>query len=491
MAKNSAAFSVGPDTLRVPMSLHADNRARLVQRLRARGVSEGAVVLLQGGAQQNEYDTDRELLFMQESFFQWLFGVKEPGCYGALEVGSGKATLFVPRLPQEWAVWMGRIHPPSHFQEMYAVDDVRYADEIASVLGGLKPESLLLLQGKNGDSGSMAVPASFPGLEGFRTDLAVLYPEMVEARVRKSDAELDVLRWVNGVSSAAHVAVMRACKPGVAEYQLEALFLHETYAKGGCRFSAYTCICGCGPNSAVLHYGHQGAPNDQVLRDGQMFLNDSGAEYHGYSSDITCSYPVNGRFTPEQKGVYETVLRANRAVLDAMRPGVSWFDMHRLTQRVIAEGLRDLGLLRGSVDELVAHHVPALFMPHGLGHLMGLDVHDCGGYPDGVARVDEPGIRSLRCGRALEAGMVITVEPGVYFIDALLEPALADPRYTPYLVPEVVARFRTFGGVRIEDDVIVTPTGAENMTTVPRDVRDVESVMAGGAWQPQEALATR
>jgi Xaa-Pro dipeptidase len=319
--------------------------------------------------------------------------------------------------------------------------------------------------------------------------VVTLHPHLVECRVRKSEGERRVLAWVNEVSSAAHVEVMRACHPGLAEYELEALFLREVYAKGGCRFTAYTSICGCGPNSAILHYGHQGAPNDRVLEKGDLFLDDSGAEYHGYSADITCTYPVDGRFTDDQKGVYEAVLAANRAVQAAMRPGVPWPEMHRLAERVIAERLRDLGLLRGSTDELMARHVPALFMPHGLGHFMGLDVHDPGGYPEGAARIDEPGIRHLRTVRTLEAGMVITVEPGVYFIDPLLEPALADPALSRLLVPEVLARFRAFGGVRIEDDVVVTETGAENLTQVPRDVKEIEGVMAGGAWSPQPAPA--
>ena len=273
------------------------------------------------------------------------------------------------------------------------------------------------------------------------------------------------------------------------EYQLEARFLHEVYARGGCRFTAYTCICGAGPHSSVLHYGHQGAPNDGRLEDGDLFLNDSGAQYHGYASDITCTYPVNGRYTPEQRGIYEAVLASNRAVQAAMKPGVPWPDMHRLATRVIAEHLRDMGLVRGSTDELMAHHIPGLFMPHGLGHLMGLDVHDVGGYPAGTGRSDDPGLRGLRCGRALEAGMVITVEPGVYFVDAVLDPALADPVQSKLLVPSAVARFRGFGGVRIEDDVVVTPAGSENMTQVPRDVKDVEAVMAGQAWEPRKEPA--
>lgn len=485
MTTNEAQFSMGPGTFAVPMSMHRGHRRALAERLRAAGVPEGAVVLLQGGRQPQEYDTDRELLFYQESFFQYLFGVKEPGFLGAVEVDSGRATLFMPRLPESYAVWMGRIHPPQHFREHYAVDDVRYADELAAVLGSLKPAVLLLLEGVNTDSGATAQPASFAGIESFTTDRQTLHPHLVECRVHKSPEELKLLAWVNAVSSAAHVEVMRRCRPGVKEYQMEALFLHEVYDKAGCRFTAYTCICGCGPHSAVLHYGHQGAPNDGVMRDGDLFLNDSGAEYHGYSADITCTYPVNGRFTPEQRDVYQAVLSANQAVQAAMKPGVPWPDMHRLSVRVIAERLRDMGLVKGSVDELLAGHIPALFMPHGLGHLLGLDVHDVGGYPAGTSRIDEPGIRSLRCGRRLEAGMFITVEPGIYFIDAVLDPALADPKTRSLLVPSRLERFRDFGGVRIEDNVVVMETGSENLTRVPREVGDVEAVMAGGAWEPR------
>lgn len=473
-------FSMGLDTFRVPMSLHADNRRRLVERLRRHPAAANAVVVLQGGEQPFEYDTDRQLPFMQESFFQYLFGVREPGFFGAVEVATGRALLFAPRLPQEYAWWMGEIEPPERIRERYTVDGAHYADEMAEVLGRIAPQRLLLLEGLNTDSGRRAQPASFAGIERFETDGAILHPELVECRVRKSADEIALLRWVNRISSDAHAEVMRRCRPGMMEYQLESWFLHEVYTRGGCRFTAYTCICGCGPHAGILHYGHQGAPNDGPLSEGDIFLNDSGAEYHGYSSDITCSFPVGGRFSDDQRGVYDAVLAANRAVQRAMKPGVSWPDMHRLAERVVAERLLGMGLLRGTLDDLVLHHVPALFMPHGLGHLIGLDVHDVGGYPEGVERIDEPGIRALRCGRQLEAGMVVTVEPGIYFIDALLDPALRDPQTARFLDAEALARFRGFGGVRIEDDVLVTDTGSENLTTVPREADAVERIMAEG-----------
>ncbi len=484
MAKLESHYSMGPGTHPVPMSMHAEARRRLVERLRRRGLGARSVALLQGGTQLNKYDTDRELLFQQESFFQYLFGVKEPGFFGAIEVGTGRTTLFMPRLPESWAVWLGQIHPPEDFLAQYDVDGVRYVDELEATLVVMKPDVLLLLHGENSDSGLQAAPASFPGIDAFATDATILHLELSECRVRKSPDEIELLRYVNRVSSQAHVEVMRRVKPGVAEYQLEAAFLHEIYARGGCRFSAYTSICGCGPHSAILHYGHQGVPNG-ILQDGDMFLTDSGGEYHGYAADITCSYPVNGRFTNQQRTIYETVLAANLAVQRAMKPGVAWPEMHRLAERVIAERLREAGLVKGSLEELLANHIPALFMPHGLGHLLGLDVHDVGGYPEGSLRIDEPGIRSLRCGRKLEAGMLITVEPGVYFIDAVLEPALADPAKARFLAADVLKSFRTFGGVRIEDDVLVTEGGAENLTQVPREPGEIEAVMAGAAWSPR------
>ncbi len=154
---------MGPGTFHVPMSMHADARRRLVERLRRKGVPESAVVLLEGGAQQTKYETDRDLLFQQESFFQYLFGVKEPGFLGAVEVGSGRATLFMPRLPEVWGVWMGRIHPPEHFRDQYGVEEVRHVDEMPSVLGALRPEVLLLLSGRNTDSDLTTRPASFRG----------------------------------------------------------------------------------------------------------------------------------------------------------------------------------------------------------------------------------------------------------------------------------------------------------------------------------------
>lgn len=287
-----------------------------------------------------------------------------------------------------------------------------------------------------------------------------------------------MLRYVAKVSSDAHKAVMRAARPGLLEYQAEAEFLKHAYFVGGCRHVSYTCICAAGHNSAVLHYGHAAAPNDHVIRDGDMCLFDMGASYFGYAADITCSFPANGRFTDDQKMVYNAVLAANEAVLRVARPGVKWLDMHVLANRVVLEHLRTAGVIRGEIDAMMAAGINGVFQPHGLGHLLGLDVHDVGAYLEHCPpRPTEPGATSLRFARVLEAGMYVTIEPGCYFIDHLLDEALADEKKRVFLVEDVIRRFRGFGGVRIEDDVLVTETGVENFTFVPRSVEEIESFM--------------
>ncbi|XP_030060295.1 xaa-Pro dipeptidase [Microcaecilia unicolor] len=445
------SFWLGNETLKVPKALFALNRRRLCDRLKNnKDFQQNAIVLLQGGEESQRYCTDTGVVFRQESFFHWTFGVTESNCFGAIEVNTGRSILFVPRLPESYAVWMGKIHPPEYFKETYAVDEVHYTDQIAPVLTSKKPSVLYTLRGVNTDSGNVCKEASFEGISQFHVNNTILHPEIVECRVVKTDMELEVMRYSNKISSEAHKEVMKAVKVGMKEYEMESLFLHYCYARGGMRHSSYTCICGSGENSSVLHYGHAGAPNDKTVQDGDLCLFDMGGEYYCYGSDITCTFPANGKFTSDQKAIYEAVLRSSRAVMKAVKPGVAWPDMHRLADRVHLEELTKIGILKGNVEDMVKVHLGARFMPHGLGHLLGIDVHDVGGYPEGVDRIDLPGLKSLRTARILQEGMVLTIEPGIYFIDHLLDQALADPMQACFINNDVLQSFRSFGGVRIE-----------------------------------------
>ncbi|GLT79053.1 hypothetical protein SLA2020_505630 [Shorea laevis] len=493
----SMAFS-SPSSLsppEVPMELHATNRKKLLDSLR-RHLSETSrplhgFVFLQGGEEQTRYCTDHLELFRQESYFAYLFGVVEPGFYGAIDIATGNSILFAPRLPADYAVWMGEIKPVSYFQERYKVSMVYYTDDIVEVLldqynGSGKP-LLFLLYGLNTDSNNFSKPATFEGMEKFQTDLTTLHPILTECRVFKSEMEVDLIQFANDISSEAHVEVMRKARVGMKEYQSESMFMHHTYMYGGCRHCSYTCICATGENSAVLHYGHAAAPNDRTLEDGDMALFDMGAEYHFYGSDITCSFPVNGKFTSDQSLIYNAVLEAHNAVISTMKPGVSWIDMHKLAEKIILQSLKEGGILIGDVDEMMVARLGAVFMPHGLGHFLGIDTHDPGGYPKGLERPKEPGLKSLRTIRELQEGMVITVEPGCYFIDALLVPAMDNANTSKFFNDQIIGRLKNFGGVRIESDVLVTANGSRNMTKVPREISEIEAVMAGAPWPLSKA----
>ncbi|KAL4093410.1 hypothetical protein PRIC1_010844 [Phytophthora ramorum] len=474
----------GYELFPIDFSMHAQIRQNVVHQFlqtHPQTKSSAAAILVHGGVEVDRYDTDIQYNFHQESFFQYLFGVREPGCAGLVDLSTGSAVLFVPRLNDEWELWCGDRKPLAYFKAHYKVDDVFYVDEMAAVLADkLKAKKLFVLHGQNTDSGlETTTTSTFEGIDQFEVDRETLHPVLVECRVIKTEKELELLRFVNKLSSRAHVNVMKNIRPGKMEFHAESDFLHYVYSNGGARFHAYTCICGSGHNASAQHYGHAGAPNDKLLEDGDLFLNDMGGELHCYTADITCTFPVNGKFTEDQRMLYEGVLKAHDTVMAAIKPGVSWVDMHILANRVMIEHMLEHKLLQnGTVDEMMRHEVSSYFTPCGLGHLMGLDVHDVGGFPAGHVRSTKRSLRKLRLVRNLEKNMVVTVEPGWYFIEAQLRIALADPTISAFINPEVLARFRGTGGVRIESDVVVTATGVENMTRVPRTVQEIEITMS-------------
>uniref|UniRef100_A0A803MDB1 Xaa-Pro dipeptidase n=1 Tax=Chenopodium quinoa TaxID=63459 RepID=A0A803MDB1_CHEQI len=434
----ATAAAVPRSTLSPPeieMQLHVINRQKLVKSLQQHLADSARPIQGIGGEEQNRYCTDHTELFRQESYFAYLFGVREPSFYGAVDVATGKSILFAPRLPAEYAVWLGKIKPLSHFTERYKVDMVCYVDMMEEVLHSLykgEDKSLLfLLHGLNTDSGNFSKPADFEGIENFKTDLSTLHPILTECRVLKSKMELDIIQYANDISSEAHV---------------------------------------------------------ETFMDGDMALLDMGAEYHFYGSDITCSFPVNGKFTVDQCLIYNAVLDAHNSVIAAMKPGVNWVNMHKLAEKVILEALKKGNIITGDIQDMMAQRLGAVFMPHGLGHLLGIDTHDPGGYPKGLERPKEPGLSSLRTARELKEHMVITVEPGCYFISALLIPAMESSETSRFFSADAIRRFMDFGGVRIESDVYVTSTGCKNMTNVPRETWEIEAVMAGAKWPIEKGL---
>jgi len=275
-----------------------------------------------------------------------------------------------------------------------------------------------------------------------------------EMRLHKDDAEISLLREACEISAAAHLRAMKACIPGMKEYELEAELMQEFLRCGG-SFASFETIVACGGNACTLHY----TENETILNVGDLVLVDAGVEYKHYAGDITRTYPVNGKFSLEQRAIYQAVLDTQLAVIAAVKPGVEWFELHKLSQSLITEKLRALGLLHGQLEDLLAKEAFKPFYMHFIGHWLGMDVHDVGSY-----KVNDQW-------RKLEAGMVLTVEPGIYIS---CETSGIDDKWKGI-------------GVRIEDDVLVTANGCEVLTAgVPKNIAEIESLMQAAQLSSQK-----
>lgn len=426
---------------------------------------ERAIVYMKGAELMYRYDTDYEFPFRQESNFLYLTGVNEPDFHLILDLNKQEYHLFAPRRDAQYAVWHGRVKTKEQYQEEYQPDHLYYEGQLPQVLEDLNPEKIYCVD---------EIQAEF--IEEFDRktpiDLDALPEAITHCRVFKSDWELDQMREAARVNDIAHRAVLEALEPGKYEYEMKAVFDYHQI-KNGLMQEAYTGIFGSGDNSAILHY----VENNQQIKDGDLFLIDAGFEYKGYASDFTRTYPANGKFTGIQAEVYEAVLEAQKQVIEASMPDAKMEDLHIMAAKIMMQGLKDAGIVKGEVDDLMKEDVFALFFPHGLGHFLGLDTHDVGGYPKGVDRIERPGIKYLRMRRSLQPGMVLTIEPGLYFIPALLKPALKDDKISSFLNKSKLENMMDFGGIRIEDNLIITEDGYENLTDVPKERDEIEKVM--------------
>jgi len=404
---------------------------------------------------------DSEYPYRFDSSFWYLSGFAEPGAALVLVVAGARreALIFCRPRDAEREIWEGHRHGPEAAASLYGFDAGHPIETLDAVMASVLPEAPVLFCG-------LAVSAELDARvqrwlgqvraqerSGKRAPTAVLDLAAVvdELRLVKDAGELDTMRRAATVSSAAHERVMRSCRPGMREYELEAELLHE-FRRHGASGPAYTSIVAAGANACVLHY----PAGDAVLRPGDLCLVDAGCEVAGYASDVTRTFPVNGRFGGEQRAIYELVLASQQAALAALKPGAAFDEPHAAATRVIAQGLIDLGILAGTVDDVIASGAQRQFFMHRTSHWLGLDVHDVGDYrAAGPAEGERPW-------RRLQPGMTLTIEPGVY-----LRPAAN--------VPE---RFHDIG-IRIEDDALVTAAGHELLSTAARRVDDIEALMRG------------
>ncbi|KAL4445626.1 hypothetical protein ABPG74_006177 [Tetrahymena malaccensis] len=467
--------------LQLPVSFHKKTRQNLVEAMK--GVAQGrSIALFRGDTTKPIQDQDIEENFQQESNIFYLFGVNEPDCHAVLELDTGKSIIVCPRIPEAYKLWMTVKEAP-YFKETYQVDEVKYDDEFENYLKEKNPQEIHVYFGVDPDSGLTLPQPEQSFLQNYNIVKDKMYHILNELRVFKHQEEVDQMKFIGDVSSEAHVRVMANTKPGIREYQMEALFKFHVQERTGSKEKSYDCICASGNEGpSILHY-HD---NLRVVADNSLILNDMGSKYNGYCSDITVTFPSNGKFNDKQKEIYNAVYDAYISVLRSIKEGVQWQDMHHLAEQRILEHLVKLGLvIQAPIEELVQKRVGAVFMPHGLGHLIGLRVHDVGGYAPGHPEKlkDLAGLRSLRTRRTLKAGMCISVEPGCYFNKVILDQAFNNPEVSKYLNRSKIEEYACVGGVRLEDDVLITKDGHFNLTNVPRTVEEVERACAGLPWK--------
>jgi len=427
----------------------AKRRRRLLRGLEANFIAIVPTSVIQLRNRDVEYP------FRPDSDFYYLTGFPESEAVAVFlrEGRGGRFILFCrPRNPRA-EVWTGRRTGPRDAQRLFGADEAFPIDKMDRILPDLlaNRERVYYTMGRRPEFDDRLMQWINKVRDRARTgarppaEIVDLDQPLHEMRLHKAPAEIATMRRAARISARAHRRAMQVCRPGMMEYQVEAELLHE-FNRSGCRSTAYPSIVGGGRNGCILHY----TDNSAELRDGDLLLIDAGGEYDCYASDITRTFPVNGRFSPAQRAVYDIVLEAQLAAIEQVAPGKSWNAPHEAAVRVLTRGLIKLGLLKGTPRQLIKDGAYQAFFMHRTGHWLGMDVHDVGDYMEGNRW------------RRLEAGMVLTVEPGLYI---------------PARQKGVAKKWWNIG-IRIEDDVLVTRNGHEVLSRdAPKTAEEIESIM--------------
>jgi Xaa-Pro aminopeptidase len=430
-------------------SIHTARRARLA------GLVERGVAVVPTAPERTR-NRDAHYPYRYDSYFYYLTGFGEPDAVLVVVAGAApRSILFCREKNEEREIWDGYRHGPDAAREAFGFDEAHPISRLDDLMPDLLADQPAIHCHLGADAAWDARVVRWLNEVRGRARAGVTAPPSIsdvrvvldEMRVVKDAAEIAVMRRAAEISSAAHRRAMHAARAGVGEFAIEAELMHE-FRRNGAQAPAYTPIVASGAHACVLHY----VENNGVLRDGDLILIDAGCELDGYASDITRTFPVNGSFSGAQRDVYEIVLAAQAAAIEQVRPGSRWIAPHEAAVEVLAQGFIDLGLLSGTLQEVLETETYKQFYMHRTGHWLGLDVHDAGDYKrDGEWR-------------ELVPGMVLTVEPGCY-----IRPA-----------PEVPQHFAGIG-IRIEDDALVTADGCEIISAAaPKSVSEIEALMRPG-----------
>ena len=458
-------------------NIYVARRHRLIK-----SVGDGILLFLGNSEAPSNY-SDNQYIFRQDSTWLYYFGIDQPDMAAVIDVESGQETIFGNDVDIDDIIWMGpQPLVSSRAEEVGVANTAPLADlervVKAAVAKGRKVHFLPPYRYRN-----MILLHSLLGLpfDQMKTAASVEFIKaVVEMRLVKEPCEIQQIDMACNLGYAMHMAATKLMKPGMMEQDLVGV-MEGVVISGGYMTSFPTILS---QNGETLHnHSHH-----QIITEGRLTVIDAGAEIAShYCSDFTRTLPCSGRFTEQQKEVYTIVSEANNLALGLARPGISYRDVHLAASRLILQGLKNIGLVKGDVDEAVAAGAAGLFMPHGLGHNMGLDVHDMEnlgenyvGYEEGIKRSTQLGLGSLRMARVLKPGNVVTDEPGIYFIPALIDKWKAEGTCRDFINFEALDAYRSFGGIRIEDDLLITESGARLLGSkrLPRTVEEVENAMS-------------
>jgi len=458
-----------------------DKQVYSERRLKLRKKIRSGIIIIPGNTESPMNYPANPYHFRQDSNFLYFFGLDVPNLVGVIDIEDGKDCLYGDDFSVDDIIWMGPqpsllelgakvgvlcTHPAKELQS--TVNRAIKNGRKVHFLPQYRADNILLLERLLGINQIMI--KKYASME--------LVKAVVNMRSIKESCEIDEIEKACAIGYKMHVTAMQMAKPGVSEREIAGTIEGIAIAYG--HIPSFPIILS--QNGETLH-NHD---HSQILKEGRLLLVDAGAEASShYASDFTRTIPVGGKFTQKQKDIYNIVLKANNKAIQFAKPGIPYLDVHREAAKVIASGLSELGLMKGNVDDAVMNGAHALFMPHGLGHMMGLDVHDMEdlgennvGYDDEISRVDQFGTAYLRLGRRLQTGFVLTVEPGIYFIPALIDKWKSEKINTSFINFDRVDEYVGFGGIRLEDDILITENGARILgKRIPITVEEVEKTI--------------
>jgi Xaa-Pro dipeptidase len=418
---------------------------------------------------------DQTAPLRQNRYFHYFTGIDQiSGAYILYKTSTEKLTLFLPDIDKEDIMWSGLPLSPENVLKDYDIDEVLYAKDVSEVLTSLKSNKFEIYTTDIDEYSEK----SFSKL--VTAEDSDFFYALDEARMIKDEFEIGLMKHAATITDNCHMAVMSALPIETNETHLHAEFVYHSIRQGS-KFQSYDPICCSGPSCGTLHY----VKNDDPMDGKTSVLIDAGAEWKCYASDVTRCFPITGKFSKEHLDIYLAVRDMQTQVMENIKPGVAWEDLHFLSHKVLIKNFIKLGLfINGTEDEIFDSKVSVWFYPHGLGHLLGMDTHDVGGYPN--YDDENPLLRYLRIRRKLQPAMVVTNEPGIYFSPFLIENITQEQKR--FVNMELVDKYMYVGGVRIEDDILVTEDGYENLTGITSDPFEIEKIVQKGLKRGKEGF---